>query len=275
MTVWDERKVDCHNHVLDPARFPFQVDTPYRPSAQEIAPVEQFIHVLDTAGVGNALIVGPNSGYGTDNRCLLDAIECGAGRFKGIAVVPHDITLAELAALQSRGIVGVAFNPTALGIPYYLGTAPLLEKLEALGMFLQIQTERDQLLQLWPLIAGSKVRLLIDHCGRPDIAAGIAAPGFQAVLELGRSGRASVKLSGYDKFSQQPHPYPDAWPFVRALVDAYTLDACVWGSDYPYLKATKRLDYGPLVLLAATLFPDPADRHRLFWATPQRLFGFV
>ena len=275
MTIWGERKVDCHNHVLDPARFPYHPDTLYSPSGQEIAPVEQLLHVLDAAGVGNALIVGPNSGYGLDNRCLLDAIERGAGRFKGIAVVPLDITLVELSALQSRGIVGVACNPTVLGVEYYLGAEPLLEKLEALDMFLQIQTERDQLLALWPLIGGSKVRILIDHCGRPDIAAGITAPGFQAVLELGRSRRASVKLSGYDKFSKEAHPYRDCWPFVRALVDAYTLDACLWGSDWPYLKAAKRLDYGPLVLLAATLFPDPSDRNRLFWATPQRLFGFT
>ena len=275
MTIWEELKVDCHCHVLDPARFPFQHDTPYRPSGQEIAPVEQLLRVLDSAGVRHALVVGPNSGYGIDNSCLLDAIARGAGRFKGIAVVPNDVTLDDLEGLRSRGIVGVAFNPSLLGVAHYLGAAPLLEKLETLGMFLDVQTEGDQMPLLLPLLQASKVRLLIDHCGRPDIAAGVDAPGFQAVLELGRSGRASVKLSGYDKFSREPHPHRDAWPFVRALVDAFGLDACLWGSDWPYLKATRRLDYGPLVDLVATLFPEPADRAHLLWSTPQRLFGFA
>jgi predicted TIM-barrel fold metal-dependent hydrolase len=275
MAIWDERKIDCHNHVLDPVRFPFQPDTPYRPSGQEIAPVEQLVRVLDAAGVGAALIVGPNSGYATDNRCLLHAIEHGGGRFKGIAVVPHDITVDDLAKLQEQGIVGVAFNPSALGVAFYLGTRPLLGKLEDLGMFLQLQTEGDQMVALMPLLENSKVRVLIDHCGRPDLSAGLHQPGFQATLELGRRGRASVKLSGYDKFSVDGYPYRDAEPFVEALVEAFTLDRCMWGSDWPYLKATRRLDYSPLVKLVEVLFPNPADRDKLFWKTPQRLFGFA
>ncbi len=233
------------------------------------------MRVLDAAGVGPALIVGPNSGYATDNRCLIHAIRHGAGRFKGIAVVPHDVSVEDLAKLQTQGIVGVAFNPSALGVAYYLGTRPLLAKLEELGMFLQLQPEGDQLVELMPLLETSSVRLLIDHCGRPDLSAGVRQAGFQAALELGRRRDASVKLSGYDKFSVAGHPYRDTEPFVEALVQAFTLDRCIWGSDWPYLKATRRLDYGPLVRLVEAFFPDPADRDKLFWKTPQRLFGFA
>ncbi len=268
-------RADCHTHVLDPARFPYQADTPYRPSGQEIAPVEQLLLVLDAASVGHALIVGPNSGYGIDNRCLLHALETGAGRFRGVAVVPHRVAIDELAALQARGVVGVAWNPSALGLGYYRDAAVLLPKLVELGLFLQIQVECDQLLTLAPMIEASGVRVLIDHCGRPDVAAGVGGAAFQAMLDWGWRRRAIVKLSGYDKFSAEAHPYRDTWPFMRALVDAFTLDGCVWGSDWPFLKATRRLDYAPLLDLAQTLFPDPADRRRLFWTTPQRLFGFA
>ncbi len=66
----------------------------------------------------------------------------------------------------------------------------------------------------------------------------------------------------------------DALPFVSALVDAFTLDACLWGSDWPFLKATQRLDYGPLLRLVERWFPAAADRQRLLWDTPRRLFGF-
>ena len=94
------------------------------------------------------------------------------------------------------------------------------------------------------------------------------------MLELARTGRASVKLSGYAKFSQLPYPYADTHRYVRALVEAYTLDACMWGSDWPYLKATERLDYGPLLKLVQILFPDRASRQKLLWDTPRRLFAF-
>jgi predicted TIM-barrel fold metal-dependent hydrolase len=274
MSVFDEPKIDCHCHLLDPARFSYTADTPFRPAGQEIATVVQMNHVFATYGVRRALLVQPNSGYGGDNRCLLDAIAGSEGRFKGIAVVPHDVSPAELARLKSLGIVGVAFNLPFYSVSYYLGTEALLAKLSEIDMFLQIQVHEDQLLGFLPLIERSRVRLLIDHCGRPDIAAGLEGAAFQALLALGRRGRASIKLSGYIKFSQQAHPFPDTWPFIQAIVEAFGMDACMWGSDWPFLRAPARVDYGPLLTLAETLFPDAVDRRKLFWETASRLFGF-
>ena len=274
MSIFDEPKIDCHNHVFDPAGFPYQPDTPYRPSGQEVATALQFRHVMDCYGVRYALVVGPNSGYGTDSRPVLDAIAKSNGRCKGISVVPLDIGSKDLAALKAKGIVGIAFNSTLDGVDYYLGAHDLLARLADLDMILQIQAEKDQLAALHPLLEKSRVKLAIDHCGRPDIAAGLARPGFQTLLDLGRSGRACVKLSGYAKFSRRPHPHEDVQPFVEALLDAFTTEACVWASDWPFVKATERIDYGPLLKLFESLVPDPAARRKILWDTPRRWFGF-
>jgi predicted TIM-barrel fold metal-dependent hydrolase len=274
MSVLTCPKIDCHNHVIDPSRFPYANDNSYRPSGQEIATSAHLLRVMDVFNVRHALVVGTNSGYGADSRCLLDAIASAGGRFKGVAVVENDVSVTELEGLKSLGVIGVAFNPTFHGTDYYLGTADLLRKLVDLDLLLQIQVEGDQLLALLPLISASPVRLLIDHCGRPSVKNGLRQPGFQALLELGRTGRAAVKLSGWYKFSRQPYPHPDAWPYIRALAEAFTLDACVWGSDWPFLRAAERLDYGPLLTLVEMLFPKESDRQRLFWETPRRLFGF-
>ena len=110
MTIPTCRKIDCHIHVIDPARFPYADDTPYRPSGQEIAPAAQLVRVLDVFDVTHALIVGTNTGYGTDSRILLDALELGSGRFKGVAVVENDVDIGELERLKAAGVVGVAFN---------------------------------------------------------------------------------------------------------------------------------------------------------------------
>lgn len=253
MSVFDEPEIDCHCHLLDPVRFPNTADTPFLPAGQEIATLGQMNHVFRAYGVRRALLVQPNSGYGGDNRCLLDAIAQSEGRFKGIAVVPHNVSLDELTRLKSVGIVGVAFNVPFYSVSHYLGTEALLAKLSEIDMFLQIQVHEDQLPGFLPLIERSRVRLLIDHCGRPDIAAGLDGAAFQALLALGRQGRASIKLSGYIKFSRQAHPFPDTWPFLRAPA---------------------RVDYGPLLTLTETLFPDAADRRTLFWTTASRFFGF-
>lgn len=274
MSIFDEPKIDSHCHVLDPARFPYPADMVYRPSGQEVAPLEQYLQVMAAYGIRHALMVGPNSGYGLDNRCLLDALARGAGRFKGIAVVEPTITRDELIELRARGVIGLAFNATLLGTDYYQGCGPLLRTLADLGMLVSLQVERDQLVELRGLIERSEVRVLIDHGGRPAPGAGVDQPGFKALLELARTGRVAVKLSGFQKYSALPPPYADIGPFLAALLDVYTLDACLWASDWPFLRAPQRLDVGPLLRLIERLLPDAADRRRLFWDTPQRWLGF-
>ena len=171
-------------------------------------------------------------------------------------------------------MVGVAFNTPFNGTAYYSQTGDLLQKLTDLDMFLQIQVKEDQLLELLPLIERSDVRLVVDHCGRPAPKRGIDQPGFQTLLELGRVGRATAKLSGFSQFSGERYPYRDVHPFIDALIEAFTPDACIWGSDWPFLRATERIDYGPLLLLAETLLTDETDRSKVLWDTPRRLFGF-
>jgi predicted TIM-barrel fold metal-dependent hydrolase len=268
------RRIDCHCHLLDPARFPYDPGSPYHPAGQEIGTAAQMGHVFAAHGVEGALLVQPNSGYDRDNRCMLAAIAQSEGRYRGVAVVANDASLDELAELKAQGVVGVAFNLPFFGTEFYLGTQRLIERLAALDLFLQIQVEGGQLVAFLPTLGDAPVRLVFDHCGRPDPGAGLDQPGFQALLRLGRERDAAVKLSGYVKFAAYAHPYADAWPYVRALVEAFTLDRCVWGSDWPFLRARERIDYGPLVALAEGLFPASRDRERLFWDNPRRLFGF-
>jgi len=272
--IFEEPKIDCHVHVLDPARFPYGANTHYRPMGQEMGTPAQLAQVMNAYGTRHALLVGPNSGYGLDNSCMLDTIARGGGRYKGIAVVENGVSLDELKSLKSAGVVGVAWNVTFYGVDYYRDAGQLVEKLAALDMFVDIQVKDDQLVQMMPLLASSGVRILVDHCGLPTIDAGRNEHGFRTLLELGTTKRAFVKLSGFVKFSREPAPHKDAWPFVEALVDAFTLDRCLWASDWPYLRAPARVDYGVLLKLLLSLFPDPAKRRKLVWDTPREVFGF-
>jgi len=274
MSIYDEPKVDCHCHVFDPARFPYGEDSVYRPAGQEIGTAAQFTRVLDAYGVRFALLVGPNSGYEQDNRCMLDAIAHGRGRFKGIAVVPNDTGDAALRALKVAGIVGVAFNATFHGVDYYRDTAPLLDRLAALDLCVSLQVQHDQLVVLAPMFERSEVRVLIDHCGRPAPSAGLHQPGFRTLLRLAQTGRVYAKLSGYVKFAQAPFPYDDARPYVEALLDAFTPDRFMWASDWPFLRAPERIDYGPLLHLIERFVPDAAERRRVLFETPCRVLGF-
>ena len=275
MSIFDEPKIDCHVHVLDPLRFPYAADTHYRPAGQETGTFEQLRGVMDAYGARHALIVGPNSGYGLDNRCLIDALRRSEGRCKGVAVVRNDASDEALRALKAEGIVGIAWNVTHYGVRYYDDAGPLLERLRALDLFVQLQVEHDQLVALRPMVERCGVRVLVDHCGRPTASQGVGQPGFQALLALARTGRCYVKLSGVMKVSREAYPYEDARPYFEALLGAYTPDACMWASDWPYLRAPARVDYGVLLRHIERLLPDSEARRRVLWGTPNALFGFA
>jgi predicted TIM-barrel fold metal-dependent hydrolase len=275
MSLFDEAKIDTHAHVLDPAHFPYGKDIAYKPAGQEIGTTGQLRQVMKTYGVKHTLLVQPNSGYGGDNACMLDAVAKGEGRFKGVAIVDLDADVTVLKQLQAQGVVGVAINPTFHGNAYYKHADRLMLQLADLDMFFNLQVEKDQLLMYVPWIEQISTKVLIDHLGRPTPSAGLNDPAFAAMLRLAKTGRVSVKISGYSKFSEMHYPFEDCWPFVRAVVDAFTLDHCLWASDWPYLRAPERQDLGPLIDLVGELFPKDADRRKLFWDTPNRLFRFV
>jgi len=272
--IYQQPKIDCHCHVLDPHRFAYADDVAYSPAGQETGSASYFEHVLDAYGVRHALLVGPNSGYGTDNRCLLHAIAQSQGRFKGIAVVDMDTSLEALQALAAQGVVGIAFNYALHGLDYYEHAPALMDKLAQLGLWVQVQVSHDQMHHLEPALRDCGAGILIDHCGRPDVELRSTDRGFDAVLKLADSGKAVVKLSGFVKFSNADFPFPDTRGTVTELIAAYGPDHCIWASDWPFLKAPRRLDYGPLLQLFAQTVADAGARQKILWETPKRLFGF-
>lgn len=269
--------VDSHAHVYDVARYPFHPTSAFSLLPNEPGTAVAYRSVLEAHGLTHALLVNPLGGYGVDNRYLLEAIAASGGRFRGVAVVPHDIADRELDALGAGGVVGVRFNLNHAASPPLEGPggSRTLARARERGWFAQIHYEGDTIVDALPILERSGIRVVVDHCGRPDMAHGLGQRGFQALLALGRAGRAAVKLSGVFRFSRAGAPYADADPYVQALIDSFSIDACVWGSDWPFVRAKARVDYGPLLGCLARWFPDPGDRRKVLWDNPARLFGFV
>jgi len=83
-----------------------------------------------------------------------------------------------------------------------------------------------------------------------------------------------VKLSGPFRCSLEGYPYRDVDPFIAAAIEAFTLDNCVWGSDWPFVRMDERMDYGPVFSCLHRWLPDEKDRRKVLWNNPKRLFGF-
>jgi predicted TIM-barrel fold metal-dependent hydrolase len=268
--------IDSHCHVFDMARFPYSPDAAYQPPPHEAGTASELAAVLDAHDLSHALLVNPTSGYRYDNRCMIAAIRGSNGRFKGIARVPPDAEPRTLSDLHDGGVIGIRLDLLADGVEVLQHRAMprLFAQIRERRWQLHVQCEGDQLHEVFALLRTANVPLVIDHCGRPEPANGVAQRGFQALLELGRDGHF-VKLSGPFRFSRQPAPHADAEPFVAALIDAFTVKRCVWGSDWPFLRLARRMDYGPVLAYLERWLPDKRDRRQVLWDTPARLFGFA
>ena len=270
----EARSIDTHAHIIDPARFPFDAGPGYRPAPHETGTAEQYCAVLDAHGVGHALLVQP-SGYGYDNRALLDAMVRFPGRFKAIAVVDPETPEAELGRLSERGVVGVRFNLVSYRADALAGKAGerFLARLRELGWFAQVFADDAQWAAAAPLLRRSGVKVLVDHFGVQDPARGLDQPGFAAVVALGREGNAAVKLSAPFRLSRRPD-FSDLDPFAEVLLAAFGSGGCIWGSDWPFLNLPGGYRYGDARRAVERWLPEPERRAAVLWSNPLRLFGF-
>jgi predicted TIM-barrel fold metal-dependent hydrolase len=266
---------DCHLHIIDPARFPFVPGAGYTPRPDETGTREALDAVLDAHDIGHALLVQP-SGYGFDNSAMLDAMAARPGRFRAIAVISGEESDHTLETLAGRGVVGVRFNLVNAKHDALAGAeAPaLLARLKALGWFAQVFASDDQWHAVAPILRRSGIRILVDHFGIGAFALGLGAPGFQAVLELGRSGNAAVKLSAPFRIAPDRGDYGAIEGHAEALLSAFGMENCIWGSDWPFLGMDYEIRYADCLGALARWLPDAADRGRVLRDNPARLFGF-
>lgn len=266
--------IDCHLHVIDPERFPFQDGPGYRPLPHERGSREQLTEALDAHGVRHGLLVQPGC-YGCNNTALLDAIAASRGRLKGIAVVDVEATEAELHSLKDRGIAGIRLNlldydPSVLSDSRLKS---LLANAKALDWWVEVHAGGQLLLDALALCREAEVNTLVEHWGRPAVAAGPEQHHFQELLRFGREGRAVVKLSAPYRVSTLPPPYSDLDPFAEALLAAFSPQRCIWGSDWPFINTARPPDY-ETVKAAISRWLSGDDLQQVLWTTPARLFRF-
>ncbi len=121
---------------------------------------------------------------------------------------------------------------------------------------LNLADELEALLQRHP-----GLRVVLDHCMYPRGKDGLAGETIQRVLRLARYPNLYAKLTWLVDSSDTEDPFTDTYPLLRAVVDAYGPERCVWGSDFPCELWTPKAKYarhfelfsGALGLSATTL----------------------
>jgi len=265
---------DAHVHVFGPRqRFPFADGRSYTPAD---ATKEMLFSLHEFLGIEHCVIVQPAS-HGRDNSVTVDAVAATGGAYRGITLVPTDISDAELKRLVDAGLCGARFHYME-----HLAKGPAIDEVIAfakrladVGWHLQIHMAADRIAELTPALKRSAVPVVIDHMGRVDAALGLEQPGFRALLALMQNKHVWVKVSGCDRATRRGPPYADAVPFARKLVAEFG-DRVVWGTDWPHPNHAGPIpDDGMLVDILAAIAPSEAQRQALLVDNPQRLYKFA
>ena len=272
---------DTHFHIFGPPElFPFLSTHEYTPPA---APLEHYLKMAAVIGMERAVVVQP-SVHALDNSATLDAIAKSGGRFRGVARIDDKTPKAELQKLHDGGIRGVRFN--LLDRPQ--GNVKLdvldrcVEHIVALGWSVDLHIDTKNLLAQERRIRALPIPVVIDHIARVKPMEGLNQPAFQLLLDLMKSKKVWVKVSGADKIcNTKVHsyfglPFVEVIPFARAVIAAAP-DRVIWGTDWPHsnnFAPGHTPNDGDLVDLLAEFALDETTRRKILVDNPAALYGF-
>ena len=279
---------DTHTHIFgDPAKFPFWSGRVYTPEAalpDEMSALHKALHI------DRVVIVNP-SVYGTDNSATLYGIKVRGNTARGIAVIDDRTSESQLDALDAGGMRGIRINLSTINQPDPAVGRKLLQtavdRVKKRGWHVQMYVAAPIVAGVKDIVAASPVPVVFDHFGGIETAHGMNQPGFAELIELVRSGKAYVKISGAYRASKNGPDYADVTPYAKALISANP-DRAIWGTDWPHpdsspppgRKATElnpltQVDDGRLLNLLPVWAPDPLIRKKILVDNPARLYGWT
>ena len=278
---------DCHTHIHgDLEKFPFfagRVYTPEPASPEEVSALHKALHIE------RVVIVTP-SVYGPDNSSTLFGMKARGANARGVAVIDDKTPESDLDAMQQAGFRGIRLNLATGGVndpnvgrPRFQAA---VERVKARGWHVQLFTSLAMISAIKDLVAASPVPVVFDHFGGAEASLGVGQPGFADLLELVKSGKAYVKISGAYRASKLAPDYPDATPLAQALIAA-NAERIVWGTDWPHPDSVTppgrkitdvtplfQIDDGRLLNQLPAWAPDAAVRKTILVDNPARLYGF-
>jgi D-galactarolactone isomerase len=251
-------------------RFPLVPQAVFKPPH---APLGDYRAVQAALGLSRVVLVQPN-GYGYDNRCMLEAMQELGETARAIAIVPAEVTDAELDRLTRAGVRGVRYHLLPGGTLAWETLVPMARRIADFGWHIQLQLDGRELPRYEEALARLPVPLVIDHNGKFLDPVTIEHPGFQALTRLLDAGNTWVKMSApYETSKTGPPHYADVSVIARAIVAAAP-ERCVWATNWPHPGRNPVPDTPLMLDLLLEWADDDATRRRILVDNPAALYGF-
>ena len=266
---------DAHCHVFGPAdRFPYSAARKYTPVD---APKEKLFALHEHLGFSRSVLVQASC-HGSDNSAMIDMLEAGEGRYRGVAVLSETVTNEELRLMHVAGVRGIRFNFVKRLVDlkphsYYQSMA---ERIAELGWHIIAYFESQELADIQGLLKQLPVPLVIDHMGRPDVQKGLDHPDFLRICSLMQDRPDTwIKVGCHERLTEgEPPAYLDVVPYAKYFVENFP-DNVLWGTDWPHPNMKSHMPDDGALVDNIPLFAETMElQHKLLVENPQRLYQF-
>lgn len=242
--------IDTHTHVISPdtARYPVDPLGGRQSEWSRAHPVDidGLVAALDRAGIAKAVVVQASTVYGHDNRYVVEAVRAHPDRFAGVysidALAPGAVE--RIRYWQGEGLSGFRLFTTGTTMPGqgdWLGhedSYPAWAHAEAhdipvcLQMTIQGLPALRRLLERFP-----GVRVLLDHCARPELSDGPPYRAARELFELAEFPGVHLKLT-HRALAASAKGASTPAGFLAELTGAYGAGRIAWGSNFPAAEGT-------------------------------------
>jgi predicted TIM-barrel fold metal-dependent hydrolase len=276
---------DCHIHIIGPQTlYPMTSPRVYTPPEADTQMLRNHLSQLHLSRV---VMIQP-SFYGSDNRLQLKAAAEFNGNARVVIVIDDQTSEQELAGMVAQGARGVRLNLQTAGV-FDVGIASrqMIEtaaRVKEHNMHIQIYATTKVITGLAPVIEKLSVPVVLDHF------ASIKAKGFEksaelpTVLELVKTGKVYVKLSGVYRVSEATPDYSEVKALAQTLLET-NQDRMVWASDWPHTNTVAGTPYTQVTPfqmiddvrvfnLLADWIEDKKLMEKVLALNPQKLYHF-
>ena len=240
--------------IIDSQVHAYLQDAPERPwhgflhGPDEVSG-DDMVQAMDEVGVDGALLVSPFSKYRYDASYALEVYDQHPGKFGLIR--PFDPDAADIERQMEEwtshpGVVGARIMLARIEIEAdHPGISRILSSAAQHGIPINVMCSGKLDIFREMAVNHPNTQLVIDHLGlnQPNEPPAPANgwDDLRAVIELAELDNVTIKISGACTLSAEPYPYSDVWPYLHRIIDAYTLDRCMWGTDWT--RAVNLLTY--------------------------------
>jgi D-galactarolactone isomerase len=262
---------DTHMHIYEPG---YPLNAVGNAHAEPAAGLADYRAEMARLGLSRTVIVQP-SAYGIDNRCTLASMAALGEAARGVAILPEDVSDAEITRLDGLGMRGLrCLLDIPAGMMDWDRTQRMAPRFVERGWHLVLQFAGREFPEREPALRALPGNFIIDHLGKFAGALDPDGPAIAVLFRLLDTGRVWVKLSApYHADRDGPPHYRDVMDLARRLA-AHAPERCLWGSNWPHPGRTPRPDNATLLALLAEWAPDPAVMRKILVDNPAFLYGF-